>query len=221
MASAPSPDSRASRYSTVAIVLHWAIAALILYNLASGLLRPVLPRGFFVFHVSSGITILALSVVRVGWRLTHKPPPLLPMHAWERRAAHTVHALLYAAMLLLPLSGWALVSAKPPPGTPGAAWAAANPAGPAPSKGSAPQRPRGPTMLWGVVQLPLIGPINRIGASSEGVPMQRLIRVRAGVAHLYGAWIMLALLLLHICGAVKHQFIDKQRQFAGMHRISG
>ena len=81
-------DVGAARYSTVAIVLHWAIAALILYNLASGLLRPVLPRGFFVFHVSSGITILLLSVVRVVWRMTHRPPPMLQMHGWERRLAN-------------------------------------------------------------------------------------------------------------------------------------
>lgn len=57
---------RRLRYANVAIALHWAIAALILYNLASGLLRPVLPRGFFAFHVSSGISILVLTLVLVG-----------------------------------------------------------------------------------------------------------------------------------------------------------
>jgi cytochrome b561 len=217
MASAPSPDtSRASRYSTVAIVLHWAIAALIIYNLASGLLRPVLSRAFFVFHVSSGITILALSVVRVGWRLTHKPPPLLPMRAWEQRAAHTVHGLLYAAMLLLPLSGWALVSAKPPSGSPGAASAAANSTEPQPKAGAAASRPRGPTMVWGIVQLPLISPINRIGETAAGVPEQRALRGRIETAHLLGAWAMVMLLLLHIGGALKHQFIDHQPELPRM-----
>jgi cytochrome b561 len=75
---------RRLRYANVAIALHWAIAALILYNLTSGLLRPVLPRGFFVFHVSSGITILVLTAVLIVWRLTNRPPPFLPMAGWEK-----------------------------------------------------------------------------------------------------------------------------------------
>ena len=120
------------RYTDVAILLHWLIAAAIVYNLVSGLLRPVLPRGFFVFHVSSGITILVLTLVRIGWRLTHRPPPYLPMAAWEKGLAHAIHFLLYAAMLLLPFSGWAMVSANPPAGSPGAAWAAAHPVEEAP-----------------------------------------------------------------------------------------
>lgn len=212
-------DGRALRYSTVAIVLHWAIAVLILYNLASGLLRPVLPRGFFVLHVSSGITILLLSIVRVGWRLTHRPPPMLPMRHWERRLAGVIHPLLYVAMLLLPLSGWALVSAKPPPGSPGAAWAAANPTEPARKAGAATPRPRGPTMVWGIVQLPLIAPINRIGETATGVPEQRMLRERIETAHLLGAWAMFALLMLHLGGALKHQFIDRERQLARMSGI--
>ena len=71
------PAAAGERYTRVAIALHWAIAAMIAYNLASGLLHDVLPHGLFALHVSSGITILALSIVRVGWRRTHRPqaPP--------------------------------------------------------------------------------------------------------------------------------------------------
>src|SRR5438067_1362981 len=91
------------RYSKVAIILHWAIAVLILYNLFSGLLHDVLPKSVFQFHISSGITILTLTVIRIGWRLTHKPPPFLPIAKWEKWLAHFVHFLLYCAMLAAPL----------------------------------------------------------------------------------------------------------------------
>jgi len=209
-------NARALRYTNVAIVLHWAVAALILYNLVSGLLRPLLPKEFFLFHVSSGITILLLSVVRVGWRLTHRAPPLLPMTAWQRRTARIVHPTLYAAMLLLPLSGWALVSAKPPEGSPGAAWALAHPKGPAPSPGAPPARPRPPTMVWGVFKLPLIPPVTEVGRNPDGVPEQRELRERIETGHLYGALAMLLLLMLHIGAALKHQFLDRQPELARM-----
>jgi cytochrome b561 len=222
------------RYTTVAIVLHWLIAAFILYNLASGLLRPVLPRGFFVFHVSSGISILVLTLVRIGWRLTHRPPPPLPMAAWERGLAHLVHFLLYAAMLILPFSGWAMVSASPPAGSAGAAWAADHPVEPPPAPtlkpdthahggpagegrggGQAPRR-RGPTVIWGVVPLPMIGSINEMGRTPAGVPEQHELHERIERFHAIGGWVMLALLILHVAGALKHQVVDRRRELARM-----
>lgn len=198
------------RYSTVAIALHWAIALLIAYNLTSGLLHDVLPGAVFRFHVSAGITILALSVARVLWRLTHRPPPFLAIHAWERRMAHAVHALLYAAILILPFSGWALVSAKPPMGSAGAAWNAAHPVG----KAARAQRPRGPTMVWGMAPLPLLSPIRDIGRTPQGVPAQRALRARIETFHRLGGWALLALLVLHVAGALKHQWIDRQHALA-------
>jgi len=226
--------SRRLRYSNVAIALHWAIAALILYNLTSGLLRPVLPRGFFVFHVSSGITILVLTVVRIGWRLTHRAPPYLPMARWDKGLAHSVHFLLYAAMLFMPLSGWAMISANPPAGSPGAAWAAENPPGspPAPTLkpdttshggpagegkgGGLPPRKRGPTQIWGLFPLPMIAAVQELGRTPAGVPEQREVHERLESFHATGGWILLALLLLHISGALKHQFFDRQRELARM-----
>jgi cytochrome b561 len=197
------------RYTHVAIALHWIIALAIIYNLASGLLRPVLPGGFFVLHISSGLTILILSVARVVWRLTHKPPPFLPMKGWEAKAAHAVHFLLYAAMLLLPFSGWALISANPPAGSPGAAQVAAERA----AKG----RPaRGPAMFWGIVPVPLIGPVNEIGRTPEGLPEQRELHERIETFHLYGGWIMLALFVLHVAGALKHQVLDREPELGRM-----
>lgn len=213
----PSPPRRPAtdHYTRLAIALHWLIAAAILYNLASGLLRPVLPRGFFVFHVSSGLTILILSVFRVGWRLLHKPPPFLPMKRWESRLAHGVHVALYAAMLVLPFSGWALISSSPPAGSPGAALVTAERAAALPV-GTPVPAPRKPAMFWNLVPVPLIAPINEMGRMPTGVAGQRTLHDRLESLHGLGGWIMLFLLVLHIGGALKHQFIDRMPELARM-----
>src|ERR1019366_894992 len=114
------------RYPRAAIVLHWAIAVFIIFNLCSGFLMEGLPWPVrfiaLVLHVSSGLTVLALTVARVIWRLLNDPPPYpAGMKPWERHTAHFAHFLLYAAMVLMPLSGWAMLSAHPPPGSRGAA----------------------------------------------------------------------------------------------------
>jgi cytochrome b561 len=223
------PDDRhtdTERYTRVAITLHWLIAAAILYNLASGLLNEVLPRWFFVFHISSGLTILALSIVRVVWKLTHKGPPFLPMKPWEATLARFVHFLLYAAMLLMPFSGWAMISANPPADSPGAAWASAHPNRPAPAPVQAkpgnpttpapPAKKRTPPQFWGLFTVPLIAPVNELGRTAEGVPEQREAHERIETFHAVGGWIMLLLLFLHVGGALKHQWIDREPELARM-----
>jgi cytochrome b561 len=65
----------------------------------------------FNWHKWAGITILALSALRLAWRLTHRPPPDAPMPAWQQRATHWTHRLLYAAFFAVPLAGWAYSSA--------------------------------------------------------------------------------------------------------------
>jgi cytochrome b561 len=106
---------RGDRYSRVAIAFHWAIAALILFNLWLGLFHESLPREWKVMpvHKSVGITVLALTLARIAWRLAHRPPAL-PGHmpAVEKLAARASHFLLYALMLALPLTGW-LMSSNP------------------------------------------------------------------------------------------------------------
>ena len=219
-------DIARHRYTRVAITLHWLIAAAIAYNLSSGLLRDVLPRGFFALHISSGLTILALSIVRVGWRLTHKPPALLPMRAWERGLAHDVHLLLYGAMLAMPLSGWAMISARPPAGSAGAAYAEqlraqrtppvvqAQPGNPQTAARPAP--PRGAPKFWGLFDVPMIAPVQEIGRTPAGVPEQRALHERIETVHALGGWVMLALLFLHIAGALKHQYVDREPELARM-----
>ena len=67
----------------------------------------------FQLHKSLGLTILALSLLRLVWRLTHRPPPMpATMPAWEQLAARGVHAAFYGLMIGLPLSGWLMVSAQ-------------------------------------------------------------------------------------------------------------
>lgn len=224
------------RYTDVAIALHWATAVAVLYNLASGLLGEYLPKGFFAFHVSSGITILALTVLRVLWRLTYRPPPMLPMPGWERRLAKTTYLLWYLALLMVPLSGWAMVSANPPPGSPGAAYAEAHrtPAPPPPTPtgapstaapggpagegkgGGQPPRKHGPIMIWGLFRLPLIAPISEIGRTPAGVPEQHAVHERIERVHLIGGWVVLSLLVLHVGGALKLQLVDRRRELARM-----
>ncbi len=107
-----------SRYSSVAIVLHWTVAVLLIANLAVGLLFDTIKDYdkslFFTLiqlHKSTGITILALAVVRLLWRLMNPAPPL-PGHMTtvERALAKLSHWGFYLVMLALPLSGWAMVS---------------------------------------------------------------------------------------------------------------
>jgi cytochrome b561 len=103
-----------SRYTRVAIALHWTIALLIIVNLAIGLFHETLFRGGIPLHKSIGMLVLLLSIVRLIWRLTHRPPPLpASVKRWEKGLAHGVHWLLYALMILIPLSGWVFTSASP------------------------------------------------------------------------------------------------------------
>ncbi|RZK81532.1 MAG: cytochrome b, partial [Methylobacterium sp.] len=108
------------RYTRVAIAFHWAIAALVLALLGIGLamthadLAPMRRFQLYQWHKSVGITVLVLSLLRLGWRAFHRPPPLpAAMPALERAAAHLAHGVLYALIIAMPLVGWALVSASP------------------------------------------------------------------------------------------------------------
>jgi cytochrome b561 len=101
------------RYSHVAIVLHWVIAALVATLVMLGFYMTGLPRNtpdraFFVnLHKSLGVLTLVLVVVRLGWRLTHKPPPLpATVPDWQRRSAALSHGLLYAVLLMQPVTGY-------------------------------------------------------------------------------------------------------------------
>lgn len=113
---ATSHDRASARYTSVAIALHWLIAALLILNLAIGLLHSGLFKGWMPTHKAIGMTVLALSLLRLVWRLTHPAPPLpRDMPAWQRGLAHASHAGFYLLMLALPLSGWIFTSASATP----------------------------------------------------------------------------------------------------------
>ncbi|MEI9993640.1 MAG: cytochrome b [Rhizomicrobium sp.] len=109
-----------ARYGTVAMTFHWVIALLLIANIALGLYMGDLPRGdpnkFLIFqtHKSIGLTVLVLSLLRLGWRLFH-PVPALPlgMHRLAKLAAHATHYIFYFLIVFIPLSGWVMVSASP------------------------------------------------------------------------------------------------------------
>jgi cytochrome b561 len=110
----PAPDP--TRYTPTAIALHWLLALALLGSFGVGLTMTELPLSplrlkLTNWHKWAGITILALSVVRLVWRLTHRPPADVPMPAWQQRAAHWTHRALYALFFLVPLAGWAYSSA--------------------------------------------------------------------------------------------------------------
>jgi cytochrome b561 len=112
------PSTETVSYTRTAILLHWLIALAIFVMLALGwgfdFFQGTTKFFLIQLHKSIGITILLLSLARLGWRMTHKAPPLpSDMPRWEQKAAHVGHCLLYIAMIGLPLSGWALVSASP------------------------------------------------------------------------------------------------------------
>ena len=123
-----------NQYTKTAIVLHWLIALGIFAMFALGwymaelpkdapkamsfdlfdlgiynwqLTEEVSPRTFyFNLHKSVGVTLLGLIVLRIIWRITHRPPALLnSLSAAEKNLATAGHHALYLLMVLLPLSG--------------------------------------------------------------------------------------------------------------------
>ncbi|HWH81964.1 MAG TPA: cytochrome b [Burkholderiaceae bacterium] len=107
-------DDVSERYGRVASALHWLIGVLLLAEIAFGfLLDDIAPRGtparagVINLHKSTGMVLGVLVLVRLVWWLTHRPPAWpTSMPAWQGRAARLNHGVLYACMLLLPLSGY-------------------------------------------------------------------------------------------------------------------
>jgi cytochrome b561 len=112
--SSPAPRAHPApaelRYTRGAMALHWIMAALIVVVGVLGLLHDSWPRrsqGFWInLHALVGLTVWALILVRLWWRLTH-PPPALPLDTgiFARRLSYAVHLLLYLLVLVIPLVG--------------------------------------------------------------------------------------------------------------------
>ncbi len=109
-----------ARYSRVAIALHWTIAALVLVNLYLGLFHDSASKAvgstMMFYHKSIGLTVLALTLLRLLWRLTHRPPPYdAALKRWEVGLARFTHWTFYFLLLALPFSGWLMVSTSTRP----------------------------------------------------------------------------------------------------------
>jgi cytochrome b561 len=178
------------RYSSVAILLHWTIAAAIVAQLAIGLwmVRAIRFAGSqavafhaYQWHKSLGLMILVLSLLRLCWRLANPPPPLpTSMTKLQRKAARTIHGLFYVLTLGMPLVGWLMVSASP--------------------LGL-------PTMVFGLFEWPHIAWLAGLGGGLEAA---------FKTAHRSMGYALIMLLTLHVAAALKHHLSDRDDVLARM-----
>jgi len=162
-----------NRYSTVSLVLHWATAALVLAQIL--LITAAETEGsnralWMMLHKSGGITILVLTLARIGWRIANPAIPLpgdLPR--WQKLFARATHVLFYIVLLALPLTGWL--------------------AGSAVGRGFD---------YYGLFPFPLLP----VGGGRETAGL--LMDIHRALPKL-----LYVLLALHVIGALKHQFVDR------------
>lgn len=112
------PDKK--RYDIVAISLHWGMALCILLMLGSGLAfdRIDMEQSFkfnlYQWHKSLGLILLVLVAIRIGWRLFNKPPTEpSQLTKTDHILSKIGHWALYSAMVIMPFSGWVMVSSSP------------------------------------------------------------------------------------------------------------
>jgi cytochrome b561/polyisoprenoid-binding protein YceI len=185
-ASAPSRK----RYTTVAIILHWLIAAAILFQIILGWRMGDEPKGpatyaIFQLHKSIGITILLLSLARLAWRLFNKPPPHpVGQPRWETIASHVVHVAFYVIMIGLPVTGWIMVSAS---------------------------KLNIPTLLYGTVPWPHLPLLPELAAGPKH------LWYKAGeISHGLLVKTTYLLLALHLGAVAKHQILDRDEVLGHM-----
>jgi cytochrome b561 len=173
------PTPTASRYSLVAIVLHWVLALAIVANFAVGMYMADLPFSILRvklinWHKWAGMSILALSALRLLWRLWHPPPPLsdkvmAAMPPWQHRAHQGTHLAMYVLFFAVPLLGWLYSSAM------------------------------GLQIVWfGVWPLPNLWPVDK-----------ELGKLLFRPLHEASAYALAALVVLHVAAGLKHQFVDR------------
>jgi cytochrome b561 len=103
------------QYGTTAKLFHWTIVALLVAQYLIGWLMPDIHRGMqpgaaMTFHVSVGLVIMVLIVLRFAWRLIHPVAPESSLPAWQRATSEVVHWMLYVMVLLTTLTGWLFAS---------------------------------------------------------------------------------------------------------------
>ena len=181
------PATKRAGYSAVAIILHWLIAALVVFEVGLGLNMEAAKGAdkFAVFqlHKSVGITILLLLLLRIVWRF-YRQPPALTATGWEKALARLVHAAFYLILLALPVSGWIIVSAS---------------------------KIAVPTLLYGTVPWPHLPGFADMAAAARQSWHEAGEFVHGNLVNL-----IYLLFALHIAGALKHHFIDRDGDLARM-----
>lgn len=183
-----------ARYTTVAIALHWLTALAILAMIPMGWWMSEAIKDpdsqatayrVFQLHKSIGLTILGLTVLRIGWRLTHRAPPLPEdMKGWEAFLARATQFAFYGLLLALPLTGWLYVSAG---------WAVGV------------DRALGVATSWfGLLPVPHLP-----GVPELAMEARRALAFQAMGAHSLMAWGAVVLVGLHAGAALKHHFVDR------------
>lgn len=161
-----------NRYSTVSLILHWLIAALVVTQVALVAGHEAIEgdRALLNLHKSVGLSILVLTLVRLGWRIANPALPLPEaMPRWQKLVARATHVLFYVFLIAMPLVGWAASSAA------------------------------GRDIVWfGLFDWPLL-PIGG-GREMAGSLMD---------LHEAAAKALYVLIALHIVGALKHHFVDR------------
>ncbi|WP_395444974.1 YceI family protein [Caulobacter sp. UC70_42] len=179
-----------TRYTTVAIVIHWLIAAALIFQIILGWRMGDGPKGpttyaLFQLHKSIGIAILLLSLARLAWRLFNTPPAAPEgQPKWEQVASKVVHVGFYVIMIGLPLTGWILVSTSRVPI---------------------------PTLLFGTIPWPHIPGLPELAAGPK-----HLWHEIGELGHGVLVKVTYLLLILHLGAVAKHQILDKDEVFANM-----
>jgi cytochrome b561 len=109
--------TKQSTYGTTEKALHWLIVALLMIQFPLGWFMPEIHRGMkpgdaMTFHISFGITILALMTVRACWRITHPVAPASSLPHWQQLISEAVHWLLYGLVFATTMSGWLFASQR-------------------------------------------------------------------------------------------------------------
>ncbi len=181
----------AARYTSTAMLFHWLVAFGIAANFVIVWVVDSLPksadRPMVDLHKSIGLTVLGLAIMRVLWRYAN-PPPAMPRYyaPWERRLAHGVHYVLYALIFLLPITGWIHDSA----------WKNAD---------------TNPLNLYWVIPWFRIGFIK----SRDPATKQHIHDLFFAIHSALGT-ALLAFFALHVLGALKHQWLDREPELQRM-----
>lgn len=179
-----------TRYDSVAMIIHWITAILMIYMVFFG--EDLMKEGEHAakagdlanatfepsIHVTLGISILLLTVLRIIWRVTHTAPPYpASMKRYEVIASKSMHGLFYLLLIGIPLTGWF-------------------------------------TFGGFLAEVPAMSGVQVFGAFP--VPAAPMTGESFKELHELGSNFAMALIILHVLAALKHQFIDRDGIFRRM-----